>query len=202
MISNMVNFQVLILFSISPVTKFAFEIGFLYHKFLLFLLLLLLLSLQMTLKSIVARIRNCLSFRLTSHCKRRECYHLKQRSRLYFVEKNQERWSNKSPIKMLKNSGWLSEKNLLKIHSKNSQIFLRQQIGSSSRFSLQTLSELSALDHSTPSFTPGMIHENICSLEIRVFSAFLYDLIKIVFIFDLQVFLFSALPAGTHQLHN
>ena len=34
MISNMVNFQVLILFSISPVTKFAFEIEFLISQVL------------------------------------------------------------------------------------------------------------------------------------------------------------------------
>ena len=65
-------------------------------------LLLLLLSLQMTLKSIVARIRNCLSLRFTSHFKRRECYHLKQRSHLYFVEKNRERWSNKKSYKDVK----------------------------------------------------------------------------------------------------
>ena len=64
---------------------------------------------------------------------------------------------------MLKNSGWLSDPGMKKSAQnpqKNSQIFLRQQIGSSSRFSLQTLSELSALDHSTPSFTPGMIHDD------------------------------------------
>ena len=34
MISNMVNFQVLILFSISPVTKFVFEIEFLISQVL------------------------------------------------------------------------------------------------------------------------------------------------------------------------
>ena len=65
---------------------------------------------------------------------------------------------------MLENSDWLSDPGMKKISSKsttkNSKIFLRQQIGSSSRFSFQTLSELSALDHSTPSFTPGMIHDD------------------------------------------